>query len=43
MGASEEIRKFSQVQDAMGHLDGARNGMKCGNYIFKLHGIKDKG
>lgn len=35
-----ESRDASQVQDAMRHLDGAGNGMKCSNYIFRLHGTK---
>lgn len=35
-----ESRNASQVQDAMRHLGGAGNGMKCSNYIFRLHGTK---
>lgn len=40
MGTLGERRDSSQVLDAMGHPGGAGNGMKCGNYIFRLHGIK---
>lgn len=43
MGTLGESRDSSQVQDAMGHLNESENGMKCGNYIFKLHGIKGEG
>lgn len=38
-----ESRDTSQVQDAMRHLGGAGNGMKCSNYIFRLHGTKGEG
>lgn len=43
MGTLEESRDSSQVQDTMGHLGESENGMKCGNYIFRLHRIKDVG
>lgn len=37
-----ENRDSSQVQNAMRHLGGSGNGMKCGNYIFRLHGTKGR-
>lgn len=43
MGTLEESRDSSQVQDAMGHLGESENGMKCDNYIFRLHRIKGVG
>ena len=38
----EKVTIQDQVQDALEHLGGAGNGIKCGRYVFRLQGVKSE-
>ena len=38
----EKVTIQDQVQDALEHLGGAGNAIKCGYYVFRLQGVKSE-